>query len=63
MNFELAMTQSEPSAYTAILDFAGLGHLMLNLTETDPAWIGRQIHQLRTWYLPCGDTGIGKSLV
>ena len=51
MNFELAMTQSEPSAYTAILDFAGLGHLMLNLTETDPAWIGRQIHQLRTWYL------------
>jgi signal transduction histidine kinase len=51
MDFDLDMTQSEPSAYTAILDFAGLGHLMLNLTETDPAWIGRQIHQLRTWYL------------
>ena len=50
MDFDLAMTQSEPSAYTAILDFAGLGHLMLNLTETDPAWLGRQIHQLRTWY-------------
>jgi signal transduction histidine kinase len=51
MGFDLAMTQSEPSAYTAILDFASLGHLMLNLRETDPAWIGRQIHQLRTWYL------------
>lgn len=51
MGFELALTQSEPSAYTAILDFAGLGHVMLNLTETDPAWIGRQIHQLRTWYI------------
>lgn len=51
MGFDLALTQNEPSAYTAILDFAGLGHLILNLTETDPAWIGRQIHHLRTWYL------------
>jgi len=50
MGFELALTQSEPSAYTAILDFAGLGHVILNLVETDPAWIGRQIHHLRTWY-------------
>jgi len=59
MTFELAPMQSvdemsdetsEKIAYTAILDFVGLGNLVLNLKEIDPAWIGKQISQLRSWY-------------
>jgi signal transduction histidine kinase len=49
MGFELAQTQSEQSAHTAILDF-GFGHLLLNLIETDPARIGKQIRHLQQWY-------------
>jgi signal transduction histidine kinase len=58
MGFELVKTQSvdwvpndvnEDAAYTAILDF-GLGYLALNLIETDPDRIGRQISWLRNWY-------------
>jgi signal transduction histidine kinase len=37
-------------AYTAILGF-GFGDLVLNLTETDPAWIVRRIGELRHIYL------------
>ncbi len=36
-------------AYTAILDF-GFGDLALNLKEIDPAWIAKQIRQIRSWY-------------
>jgi signal transduction histidine kinase len=58
MGFELVKTQSvdwvpndvnEDAAYTAILDF-GLGYLALNLIETDPDRLGRQISWLRNWY-------------
>lgn len=41
---------AENAAYTAILDF-GFGDLILNLTETDPAWIVRRIGELRHIYL------------
>ncbi len=37
------------TAYAAILDF-GFGDLVLNLTETDPAWITRRIGDLRHLY-------------
>jgi len=37
-------------AYTAILDFAGLGNLVLNLIETDPDRIIKQMDELRDWY-------------
>ena len=60
MSFELAQTKNEDAAYattenediayTAILDFL-FGDLILHLKETDPAWIGKQINQLRNWYL------------
>lgn len=36
-------------AYTAILDF-GFGDLVLKLKEIDPAWIAKQISQIRNWY-------------
>jgi len=54
MSFELPQTKSEHVedeivAYTAIFDF-GFGDLILNLKEIDPAWIGKQINQLRNWY-------------
>jgi len=49
MNFELSRTENEDVAYTAVLGF-GFGDLVLNLMETDPAWIARQISQLRNWY-------------
>jgi signal transduction histidine kinase len=59
MSFELPQTKGEKAAYattengnvayTAILDF-GFGDLVLNLIETDPAWIGIQIRQLRHSY-------------
>ena len=58
IGFELVKTQSvdwvpndvnEDAAYTAILDF-GLGYLALNLIETDPDRLGRQISWLRNWY-------------
>ncbi|MGE5296874.1 MAG: sensor histidine kinase, partial [Solirubrobacterales bacterium] len=38
------------AAYTAVLDF-GFGDLVLNLTETDPAWIARRVGELRHVYL------------
>jgi signal transduction histidine kinase len=58
MGFELPQVRkvSDPAAdareaaYTAILDF-GFGDLILNLTETDPAWIARRIGELRHIYL------------
>ncbi len=54
MYFELpqarnAQAESKAVAYAAILDF-GFGDLVLNLNEIDPAWIGKQINQLRYWY-------------
>ncbi len=59
MSFELPQTKGEKAAYattengnvayTAILDF-GFGDLVLNLIETDPAWIGRQTSELRHSY-------------
>jgi len=54
MSFELPQiegggTGNNNVAYTAILDF-GFGELMLNLIETDPAWITKQISQLRHVY-------------
>jgi signal transduction histidine kinase len=41
--------QNPAAAYSAILDF-GFGSFILNIMETDPAWIGRQIAQIRMWY-------------
>ncbi len=49
MKIELAQTEDEESAYTAILDF-GFGDLVLNLKEIDPAWISNKISWLRNWY-------------
>jgi len=49
MKIELAQTEDEESAYTAILDF-GFGDLVLNLKEIDPAWISNKINWLRNWY-------------
>jgi signal transduction histidine kinase len=49
MRIELAQTEDEESAYTAILDF-GFGDLVLNLKEIDPAWISNKINWLRNWY-------------
>jgi signal transduction histidine kinase len=59
MTFELAQGQpvhetsdhaNRAVTHTAILDFAGLGSLILNLIETDPDRIGKQMNELRTWY-------------
>jgi len=47
---EYTTTANESIAYTAILDF-GFGEFILNLIDTDPAWIGKQISWLRKWYL------------
>jgi len=44
-----ATTKIREVAYTAILDF-GFGDLVLNLIETDPAWISKRINWLRNWY-------------
>jgi len=58
MTFELVRTPSaqaaegtveKAAAYTAILEF-GFGDLILKFKEADPAWIGRQISQIRNWY-------------
>ncbi len=51
MAFELVQTPAQAGAvaYTAILDF-GFGDLTLKLKEIDPAWIARQISQIRNWY-------------
>jgi two-component system phosphate regulon sensor histidine kinase PhoR len=49
MTYELAKVQNPAAAYSAILDF-GFGSFILNIMETDPAWIGRQIAQIRMWY-------------
>ena len=58
MSFELPQIKDEQTesqiangvTYTAILDF-GFGDLILNLKEIDTARIGKQINQLRNWYL------------
>ncbi len=53
MTFELAKPNEDyfdiHVAYAAVLDF-GFGELTLNLKETDPYWIGREIGRLRYWY-------------
>jgi signal transduction histidine kinase len=58
MTFELVQTRATEAAesdlekavaYTAILDF-GFGDLILKLKEVDPAWIAKQITQIRNWY-------------
>ncbi|MHC4602088.1 MAG: sensor histidine kinase [Planctomycetota bacterium] len=41
--------ENENVAYAAILDF-GLGELVLNLKEINPAWISNKINWLRNWY-------------
>lgn len=50
MNYELSQAQNADAAFAAILNF-GFGDLVLNLTEIDPAWIDKQIRQMRNWYL------------
>ena len=50
MSYELGRKQNPQSAYTAILDFVGFGHLFLNLFETDPSRLTLQISHLRIWY-------------
>jgi signal transduction histidine kinase len=54
MSFELPQTNNELAehgdvAYTAVLVF-DFGELILQLSEIDPAWIGRQTSQLRGVY-------------
>jgi len=54
MGFELSQAKNTAVAknvtYTAILDF-GFGELVLHLKEIDPAWMSKQIRQLRNWYM------------
>ncbi|MHC4754729.1 MAG: sensor histidine kinase [Planctomycetota bacterium] len=49
MKFEISKSEDVESAYTAILDF-GFGELVLNLFETDPAWIAKEIKTSKNWY-------------
>ena len=49
MDFELSKTENRNSAFTAVLDF-GFGGLVLNLVETDPAWVHKQISRFGKWY-------------
>jgi len=54
MSFELPQTKDKQAAnqnpaYQAVLDF-GFGDLILNLNETNPGWIAKEISQLRNWY-------------
>jgi len=49
MDFELSGTENGRSAFTAVLDF-GFGDLVLNLIETDPQWLARQISHFGNWY-------------
>jgi signal transduction histidine kinase len=50
MGFEIAQTESPRAAHTAVLDF-GFGDLLLNLHETNPAWLSAQIKGLQYFYL------------
>ncbi|MBN2018613.1 MAG: HAMP domain-containing histidine kinase [Sedimentisphaerales bacterium] len=49
MRYELAKEQNPEAGYSAILDF-GFGSFVLNIMETDPAWISSQIGRIRVWY-------------
>lgn len=56
MDFRLPQIDAKPAsgeppdaAYTATLDF-GFGYIILDLIETDPARIARQIRGLKSWY-------------
>ena len=59
MSFEVAPTKTKEAlyatteygdvAYTAVLDFL-FGDLVLNLKETNPDWISKQINHLQNWY-------------
>ncbi|MHC4482937.1 MAG: sensor histidine kinase [Planctomycetota bacterium] len=49
MSFELLQTEKEDAVYPATLDFA-FGDLVLNLKETIPERIGKQVSQLQSWY-------------
>ncbi len=49
MDFKLSQSPKDDATYAAILNF-GFGDLVLNLSETDPGWITKQISQLRNWY-------------
>jgi signal transduction histidine kinase len=54
MSFELPQTnngwaENTDIAYTAVLVF-DFGELILHLREINPAWIAKQISQLRHWY-------------
>ncbi|NLX04173.1 MAG: HAMP domain-containing histidine kinase [Phycisphaerae bacterium] len=50
MRIDLATEPDPAAAYAAVLDF-GFGELAVNLAESDPDRIARQIRQLRFWYL------------
>ncbi|MGD8786832.1 MAG: HAMP domain-containing sensor histidine kinase [Phycisphaerales bacterium] len=55
MRFELPQVEeqeitSKDIAYKATLNF-GFGDLILNLKEIDPAWIGKEIKDLKFWYI------------
>jgi signal transduction histidine kinase len=54
MRFELPQVEKqeitdEDIAYRATLNF-GFGDLVVNFKELDPAWIGKEINNLRNWY-------------
>jgi signal transduction histidine kinase len=49
MDFDIGCEENPNAAHTAILDF-GFGDLVLNLLETDPGWITKQIAMLRNGY-------------
>jgi signal transduction histidine kinase len=47
MQFAVSRKDDPQAAFAGILDF-GFGELILNLSETDPGWISRQINLVRT---------------
>ena len=49
MDFCLGKTENKDAAYSAVMDF-GFGTVTLNMMETDPHWVGRQIGKLQVWY-------------
>ncbi len=50
MSFDVSDQVDDNAVHAAILD-SDFGEIVLNLFELEPAWIGRQVGQLRTLYL------------
>ncbi len=50
MAFNISKYENADTSFAARLEF-GFGSLVLNLIETDPAWIQNQTRQLVNWYL------------